>query len=263
MPASPLAAEALAAVTGVTPFLERKPRPVTPTQGARAEKLPERSERLLRRFLKGPEFQRQETELPAFDYFEALDMLTQPIDLDAMTALLANMEDHDLMLAFLDVLQRGRAFLEAEIPRVVETRLFGPKNLEPDDYSLARFRRQWQAVNAPEVVLGDLAEGTLVSDQVEALEAVYPALLAAWRQQVQALGAELVAEDEDWAPTWAKEQVLARFLGAPPEAPPSAVDAAKGAARTPEPPAAAGQPLDINISPAGAGQTSTQRMEQR
>lgn len=82
---------------------------------------------------------------------------------------------------------RAQLFLASKIPKgVVSTSPLSPTKLrtEASDDEIARYAVYWEAVMNPRTVLRDLAKGALVSEQVEALKAVYPALFADIQQMV-------------------------------------------------------------------------------
>jgi hypothetical protein len=76
-------------------------------------------------------------------------------------------------------LTRGAIFLESKLPKSYRAAAPGAqgRSTQPvSDYDIAKFARYWSAVHDPSSVLTDMALGTVSSEQIEALKAVYPEL---------------------------------------------------------------------------------------
>lgn len=74
---------------------------------------------------------------------------------------------------------RAALFLESKLPRSYQAQVPGAKGRSTRpvaDHDIAKFARYWGAVNDPVSVLHDLGQGTMTSEQVEAMKAVYPEL---------------------------------------------------------------------------------------
>lgn len=78
---------------------------------------------------------------------------------------------------------RAVAFLQGKVPQPPQQ---GPLagEWQPSRADVARYARYWEAVNNPLVVLKQAAAGTLTPEAVEAVQVVYPELLAKVRQQL-------------------------------------------------------------------------------
>lgn len=80
---------------------------------------------------------------------------------------------------------RGAQFLASKIPQdaITLNPMTGKTELNATDEEIAEFKMFWETVNQPMTALRDLARGMLTPQQVEALEAVYPALFADMQQK--------------------------------------------------------------------------------
>lgn len=88
-------------------------------------------------------------------------------------------------------LLRGVDFLSSKLPsNMRQTDTLFPRQVMPSDAEMAKFQRYVQAVENPMSVLTDLEHGTLTSEHVEALQAVYPAIY----REVQQAAISMVGE---------------------------------------------------------------------
>jgi len=74
--------------------------------------------------------------------------------------------------------------------RLSEPGVFGNKKWKPSDYQLAKFDRQFAAVDNPFGIIEDLQNGTLTKDKVQAVQAVYPKLYGQIKQRIINVGIE-------------------------------------------------------------------------
>lgn len=84
-------------------------------------------------------------------------------------------------------LTRGALFLESKLPKSYRAASPGApgRSTQPvSDYDLAKFARYWSAVHDPVSVLTDVSLGTVSSEQIEALKAVYPELYVSMSQKL-------------------------------------------------------------------------------
>lgn len=204
--ASSLAAEALVAATGVTPLLERAPRPVTKAQVSAAKRLPQAILALLRDFLDKPAHEPERPDPPAFDYDQLREGIfeTEP-DAQAVARLIGSFEDTDLAEAYLEALRTGVLYLQGVIPRETRQTLLGVEDEPPSEVELATFRRQWEVANDPLTALRDLVAGPITPDQVETLAAVYPGLYEETKRAVLQLLVERRAKDEAYTLPYQKQ----------------------------------------------------------
>lgn len=210
MATSQLAAEALLAVTGVTPLLERAPRPITQAAGAAARRLPKRITGLLAEFLDGARFHEPERPEPTpLDYDELVTRIFEPEpDTAAIARLISGFEDVELAQAWLQAMRAGVVYLQSVIPRESRQTMLGLERIQPSDFDLAVFRRRWEVANDPLQAVCDLVAGPLVPDQIEALVAVYPQLYEAVQSATFQLLIERRAKDEEFTLPYSKQLVL-------------------------------------------------------
>lgn len=188
-----LRAELLAAVHGIPSVLDGKA--TRDTDLVRAMRLGDKATAVLRGFLGAKAFERQTVDLPAVDYLATLDKLSRPPGMDDLEAAMAGIPDHRLAQAYAAVLSRGLSYLAATIPRRNQRTVTGDTPVEPSQMDMSRFRRTWQIAVNPLQVLDDLGEGILVRDQVAALGALYPRILAAIREELFRLLTERKPDD--------------------------------------------------------------------
>jgi hypothetical protein len=111
--------------------------------------------------------------------------------------------------AMINKISNGIAYLQKELPKPEYGQ--GPldsKTYVPSDRQLSQFERKIQAVFDPLSVLKELKQGTITTEHVQALEAVYPKFLEAMRmrviEQAQKVKGEIPAQ---------ARQALKTFLG--------------------------------------------------
>jgi hypothetical protein len=205
--------ELLLAVVGVEAVLERGPLRVTAAHRGEAARLPSAIRRHLRRFLTSPDFD-TESAMERFDHKRVLELLTEPMDAEAVEDNLRGFDDADEALAFAAAAGRAVAYLQERLPRRSRQTAMGPKPSPPSDQDVSRFRRAWSAVERPLSVLEDLCEGVLSRDQVQALEAVYPALYEECKASLFRELAAVAAGRPTWELDHEKDKLLQVFLQA-------------------------------------------------
>lgn len=199
------AGEALLAVIGARAFLGPEPFRLTQDHRAKAGRLRATAAKELRRFLTSQEFDKERPN-PEFDYQEALRLLSEdPQPLDVANKLTGDPEEGaDLLVAAGNALE----YLRQTLPKRTRSTLTGPKPVKPSDTDVSRFRRSWSVLNDPMVVLADLNEGVLVRDQVRALEAAFPALYDAIKQELQVALSNLAGSRKDAEVSRARAKLL-------------------------------------------------------
>lgn len=93
-----------------------------------------------------------------------------------------------LSQAMVTTATRGAEFLKSKVPApLVDSKSFTPHStpIAVSDFEIAEFARYWSAVSNPLSVLDDLRRGTVSSEQVEALQAVYPRLYQKVQESVR------------------------------------------------------------------------------
>lgn len=211
-----LVAEALAAVTGVQRILDTPPKPVSPADGKHAVALAKQIETIFREFLSSPSFKRQKDDLPDLDYLETLDKLTRPVQPDQREKLLENFQDEQAGLAYLNVCDRGVAWLLERLPRRSRTTLVGDIPVEPSLTEMADFERDWQVAADPLQVLRDMSEGIMIGTQVDAFKTLFPTLYARTALSLQGVLLDLRGKDDTWEPPSEKAWQCMAFFGISP-----------------------------------------------
>jgi hypothetical protein len=182
MPANVLG-EALLAAIGVDALLSPEPLRVTAETRREAGKLGATIRKDLRRFLTAAEFDR-DRPLPAFKYREALELLTEQLDASHIAEKLGALKDEAEKMALDVAAGAALAYLRQLLPRRARQTSTGPQTVDPNMADLSAFRRAHAVVNRPLLVLEDLNEGALASDQMDAIAAVYPSIYDVIRQEV-------------------------------------------------------------------------------
>lgn len=114
--------------------------------------------------------------------------------------------------AMRDVIQRGMAFLATKLPPGQESPSPFYKAPPPGAESVARFARYVKAVKDPLTVLDSMNNGTISSEEVEALKAVYPRL---YDQVKETISSEVIARKETKPIPEAKAVQLGVLFGIP------------------------------------------------
>lgn len=224
---TPVLPEALAAAVGVTRLLDDTKFRVTVADKSRAEMMPREIRRALGRFVNEDNGPQKIGKMAPFDYGWALDHLTEAIDpasppdapptINTMLAeeLAAGFkpEDHDLAGGFLVIAQRNIPYLQSILPIRVEQTQAQKVNYDPSDTEIARFRRAFNVADDPMVVLADLENGTLVSDQIRHLGVLYPDMLALVKAQLGNAMAEALGRKKSWKLPWRKERLVQVVYG--------------------------------------------------
>jgi hypothetical protein len=191
---SGISGESLMAVTGIQRLFVAKPSRITLTDKEAAERLPRDIGRSCRAFLEEDRGAQKIPPSKPFDYMNALDQITEagklfpdpeaqdpddPFDKSTQLEVIASMfrdGDNELALSYMDVAKRIVGYLQSILPIRTESLnvLTMPKNIDPSDTEIARFRRAWDIAEDPMVVMRDMDRGILVSDQVKHVSAMYP-----------------------------------------------------------------------------------------
>lgn len=146
---------------------------------------------------------------PKLDYDEVIDALAsmKPPASDAWKYI-----PGELVGPYVAAIARAKTYLNTVLPRATVTDLVSTRNLPPSHIQLMKFRRVWGVGQDPLVVLKAMREGTLVTDQAIALQAMFPTIFAFIQA---AIGSEIV-EYRIAAPNrpfpHAKDQVIQTLL---------------------------------------------------
>jgi hypothetical protein len=152
------------------------------------------------------------------------------------------------------------------IPRRTWVNIMGPHAVEPSSSELGMWWRAWDVARDPMVVIARMADGSLVSDEMDALGMFYPALRVMMTLAVYTGLADLaVKHGEDWLPADRTQRAVETFVGFSPLTPEFAaqLQQAAGAARQGE---ADQQAAGGMMGPMVDGpklETQTQRLSER
>lgn len=169
--------ESLLAVIGIRRFLDREHPRVTVPFHERADRIPKEMGKQIRAFIEGEE--PEKAELPegkAFSYMEIMKALSRPVETHDLEAMIDSHKEPEHALDLLIPLSRALAYLNGICPRRSKVTLAGAENLMPSDQDVSKFRRLFAVVNDPMTILRRLQSQILLSDEVTAFIAVYPAL---------------------------------------------------------------------------------------
>jgi hypothetical protein len=169
-PNVPLAAESLAAVGGIF-----RAELLGPTEAHEAERLPRDWQERVAELLDGRRRPGRPPKTKQVDYLHTWDRLTAQTD---DHTLIAGVGDELVGMAYLEQLQRARAYLKSVWAPLSISTLLGPKLLPPSLSEQQRGSDLYAAVNDPTTVLRDMSAGCLLPDQALAFRTVYPELAA-------------------------------------------------------------------------------------
>jgi len=208
-----LVGEALLGAVGIDAFLSPGPLRVTRQHREDAAALPKRMRRELRRFLAATEFP-SDSPLPEFQYERALELLTDPAVGDAarIEEKIGSLDDMDVAVDFARAAGAAIAHLQGLLPKRARVGVLGPKPSSPSEQEISRFRRAYVTVQDPMTALVDLNEGALSTEQVRALEAVYPSLYEVLKREVFLGLTDLKAARPNYEMPRPRERQLERLL---------------------------------------------------
>ena len=204
-----IAAEALAAITGLWPS-----RPLEPRDMLAASGLPERWHGKIRRWMSAEPARHKWTPPPSE---EALQKKILAVPTEEETAGWLNvLGDAGVGVDYLAVIQRGRAFLDGIWPKIASLGIVaGVFPLSPDD--LCEVWSVCRLLDDPDVLFDEMASQTLTVEQVTAWRTVYPELSALVDSILDDQIAEHVSKKHDL--TWQQEDVIRILRCIPSESP--------------------------------------------
>jgi len=223
-----LAAECLLSVSGIFPK-----EPLTYRQGAEAEKVPKLWETEVADFLASEKFRKFRAQ-PKVDHEKTYDALvrgTSPGELDALTAELRN---DDIGREYEALLSNAREYLRARWPMLKVDTPTQPIFYTPGVTECARASATYAVVNDPGRILTEMSMGTLVAEQVEAFDALFPDLSKMLRAMLQAEIIKTATASGPVKLSWRIESTLRILFGMPPEAAIKPVDQPPPKMATPE-----------------------------
>lgn len=237
--ADQLETESLLASIGPERILDGRPT-LHKYQLEDAAGVPREMRRRLLRFLATDEFVKS-TDMPEFDYRDALKLVSREPTPDEAQRLFAVVPDQELATDLAHAAEQIRTWANQAIPREVSQTIAGARVDDPDPVAQAGFERVWQVAMDPLCVLQEMAEGCLSDDQVAALVQLYPAIYQEMRQAVtDAVLATKSRRGKNWDPVPDKAAQLATLLQSDLTDPQSLATIQGVYAQTPQPGAAGG-----------------------
>lgn len=186
--------EALLAIVGMRPVLDRSLTYITVEQRERARRIQTRVELLAAQLINGT-LSGDDAPTPV-DYDDLLFKLTEPPTPEELEKMIRSLpgEDHDDASAFLAAAGNAYRYLQANLPIVVKRNLLGAENLPPSDLALTTFEFLLEVIDKPLATFDIMATGALLRSQGNALKACYPTLHQA---MVQAISGRLGGNEYD------------------------------------------------------------------
>lgn len=211
--------EALAAVTGgLERVLDKSPKAIPVSAQNKAVEmlrtLPARVELALNG--KADDKERLNRETPEGDYMACLAALTNPKLAPKPGARLKLVEKLERAFSAPYTLWFDRAFATAAslIPRRTYRTIFGVQAVEPSGSELGAWWRCWDVARDPMVIVDRIADGTLITDEVDALAKYYPAIKDKMRvAAVLGLASLRTKEGPDWLPADVTQRTVECLLG--------------------------------------------------
>lgn len=207
---SGLNGEGLLAAVGLHGFLAREHRRVSQADREKAARMPAAMAAQVRRFLAG------ETERPqrpgAFDVLKTIREVSQQVAPEDIEGMIGAHGSSGEALDMFVPLTRAVTFLAGAAPRRGKQSLFDAEQKMPSDIDVARFRRLYEVLDDPMVLMRHLLQRKLLDDEVQAVAMVYPALYAGLTADVARIYAELLARKPKHRPSYRDEAQLQTLL---------------------------------------------------
>ena len=167
--------EAMLAVVGLRPILEKNAARIPSADWKTISKIDSECDELAKKLVSGS---LKSAPSAAVDYEGLLDAFTEPFDTTTLDPILKEipLALHDAISAFVGTAARAMQYLETKFPISVVKTVAGSVNLPPSDFALGMFEDLLEVIDKPLNVYGMVAIGRLTSDQALALETVYPEL---------------------------------------------------------------------------------------
>ncbi len=204
---NPADLEAIFAEIGLLPILRAKPR-LGKGKLARAADQAKTLRQRMAKFLGADAFD-EARDLPEFDYQEVVRLVSGGQTPAQIAALHAAVPEPELAADLLVMAGKLQTWAASIVPRETHTGFQALIVEEPDDSSLADFRRVWAVACDPMTVMGDLEDGSLSEDQAAACALLFPATYAEMSQAVTDAAAQLAARrGKDWQPSPTKAALI-------------------------------------------------------
>lgn len=208
-PVDPLTAEAMVAVVGIAPFIDKTLRKVHLYHLDRVAKLGDEIDRKLYAFINS-DAAAEGAPLVPFDFMTIRDDLMTPPQHEHTTAVIAAFGDlADTGFAAAQIAERVQAYLVGKLPKRERDSIAGVTQEMPPHSDVARFRRLWAVACDPvTTIFQALAEYALSRDMVASFSDLYPLV---WKRVDDGITSQLGRKRgvaPKWTPSVRKEQLL-------------------------------------------------------
>lgn len=201
--------ELLLAATGITVAI--RPGPVRVNQAVIGKADPyamaKAIRRRLKKFLVSPGWA-PVAERPPFDYDEICDLLPQMESEARNVENVAGFREQFLADSYAEQLGRAVGYVKREIPDKIAPLLVGGQRLRASDHDVSTFKRRYQVLDRPLLVLEDLSAGWLMEDQVDALSEVFPAIYGAVLNEIMPALVDAAGTRQNWRLSYEKDLQL-------------------------------------------------------
>lgn len=196
-----LAAEALAAVTGIFPE-----EPASRSDGATAALIYGEWRTAVKAFFdRDKPYKFKKTRLPKSYSAMSEKILVPP---DTADWLASEISDPEIVRAYLTVISNGRLYVKERWPNLQIQNFAGPRTAEPGKVFISEAAMIFCTVNNPTTVLDEMLSHSLQTAQVEAFKTVYPSLFALLMQLIDERKVLELTRLKSWQVPWSKERVL-------------------------------------------------------
>ena len=233
---------------GLFPILNGNKLHFTPTKPASIER---QAKRLVQSFL-AKESPDKLGKLPDFSWEDTNELLNNLNPEKTIEAVIQAFTDNEALgMEVVGLASRIMEDLKVNFPIRIRETITGDIQLKPSTTDIARFARRWNVAIDPTIILTDLAEHSLSTEQVEALQTYYPEYLNLIKQMVLDQLVNIKAKRKDWQLDMPREGLLRKLFLQPraPITPPS--EQQQQAATTPP---KQGKPLKLNTTKGTPGQ---------
>jgi len=167
--------EAFAAVIGVNPILSKRVESISDKQKRDVLSLTERIGKLCKSLIRGTIIPSQ-PDSP--DYFKVLDLTSGKIDTPQIIEMISEIPD-GAQLPYMTVANKIYSTLQNSIPKSGSKTITGSDVQKPNETELLKFNELYWTLDDPvNYAIGAMADGSMMPDVANAMNAVYPSLSA-------------------------------------------------------------------------------------
>lgn len=208
---------ALLAVTGIDPLLTRRFRRPTIAEMQRSQRIARIIRTSMRAFMdmNAPEKRPRMAAAPPFDFDELADHLSASIGPAHLADCMSRFGDmQELGLDYVSAAEPALNYLRTWLPADGQRTPTGARPVRPSDDEVSKFRRIYNVATDPLCVLVNLNAGVITSDEVDALEAMFPAVYGPMREIFALETAAKLTRSPTWEMGPRKTQLSQTFLKA-------------------------------------------------